>query len=323
MQLRSGTSIASGSTATTKASTQASGTQAKGKLSVIIEDYSSRSSKTSSQTTSEASAFMEGFANMNLNAGFPTVDAALLGYDTRLIFVRENRFGAKLYSDHFNRIAVKIEDIPTPTEAEVWVRSQGDQYMSIMGICYLLTLEYENMDMHGKLHVQPHVCTFSKPMYGMPSWSMGVDSPSREKAPSAPPMTGTEWTKHNEAEKEEVSFSFPPATPDRKEIELYKLYVRKVKNDSEFVALYVSLSRIVFKTMMVYGFPYPPDQELHVYRDDETLSIDFRDEWGNKYYVIEGDGLQDFTRMGVPIFTRKSATSSRSKTITIFHNSTR
>ena len=39
-----------------------------------------------------------------------------------------------------------------------------------------------------------------------------------------------------------------------------------------------------------------------MYRDDETLSIDFRDEWGNKYYVIEGDGLQDFTRMGVPIF---------------------
>ena len=225
MQLRSGTLIASGSTATTKASTQASGTQAKGKLSVIIEDYSSRSSKTSSQTTSEASAFMEGFADMNLNVGFPTVDAALLGYDTLFdLRLRENRFGAKLYSDHFNRIAVKIEDIPTPTEAEVWVRSQGDQYMSIMGIWYLLTLEYENMDMHGKLHVQPHVCTFSKPMYGMPSWSMGVDSPSKEKAPSAPPMTGTDWTKHNEAKMEEVSFSFPPATLVRKETELYKLH---------------------------------------------------------------------------------------------------
>ena len=166
---------------------------------------------------------------MNLNAGFPMVDAALLGYDTRLVFVRENRFGAKLYSDHFNRIAVKIEDIPTPTETEVWVRSQGDQYMSIMGIRYLLTLEYENMDAQGKLHVQPHVCTFSEPMYGMPSWSMGVDSPSGEKAPSAPPMTGADWTKHNEAEKEEVSFSFHAATLDRKETELYKLYVRKSK----------------------------------------------------------------------------------------------
>ena len=131
--------------ATTKASTQASGTQAKGKLSVIIEDYSSHSSETSSQSTSEAFAFMEGFGNMNLNAGFPTMDVALLGYDTRLVFVRENWLGAKLYSDHFNRIVVKIEDIPTPTEAEVWVRSQGDQYMSIMGIRYLLTLEYENM----------------------------------------------------------------------------------------------------------------------------------------------------------------------------------
>ena len=88
MQLRSGTSITSGSIATTKASTQASGTQAKEKLSVIKENYSSRSSEMSSHTTSEASAFMEGFTIMNLNAHFPTVDAALLGYDTRLVFVR-------------------------------------------------------------------------------------------------------------------------------------------------------------------------------------------------------------------------------------------
>ena len=70
--------------------------------------------------------------------------------------------------------------------------------------------------------------------------------------------------------------------------------MRKIDNDSEFVALYVSLSGIVFKTMMVYGFPYPHDQELHVYRDNETLSIDFRDDWGNKYYVIEGDGFTRF-----------------------------
>ena len=197
---------------------------------------------------------MEGFGNMNLNAGtsFPTVDAALLGYDTRLVFIRENRFGAKLYSDHFNRIAVKIEDIPTPTEAEVWVRSQGDQYMSIMGIRYLLTLEYENMDAEGQLHLLPHVCTFLEPIYGKPSWSMGIDSPSMAGAPSAPPMTGADWTKHHEAEKEEVSFSFPTATLEQKEVELYKLYVRKIDNDSEFVALYVTLTGIVFKTMMVY-----------------------------------------------------------------------
>ena len=51
---------------------------------------------------------------------------------------------------------------------------------------------------------------------------MGVNSPSVEKAPSAPPMTGADWTKHNKAEKEEVSFSFPIATPDKKETKLYK-----------------------------------------------------------------------------------------------------
>ena len=128
MQLHSGTLIASGSVATTKASTQASGIQAKSPLIAICEDHSSTSSDTSSHSTSEASVVMEGFGNMNLNTGtsFPIVDAALLGYDNRLVFVRENRFGAKLYSDHFNRIAIKIEDIPTPTEAGEWVRSHGD-----------------------------------------------------------------------------------------------------------------------------------------------------------------------------------------------------
>ena len=78
--------------------------------------------------------------------------------------------------------------------------------------------------------------------------------------------------------------------------------MRKIDNDSEFIALYVSSSEIFFKTMMVYGFPYPHNQELHVYRDDETLSVDFRDEWGNEYYEIEGEALKDFTKMGVPIF---------------------
>ena len=79
-------------------------------------------------------------------------------------------------------------------------------------------LEYENMDVEGKLYLLPHVCTFFEPMYGMPSWSMGVDSPSMDKAPSAPPMMGADWTKHHKAEKEEVSFSFPTATPDQKEV---------------------------------------------------------------------------------------------------------
>ena len=94
----------------TKASTQASGIQAKSPLSEIREDHFSTSSDTSSQSASEASPYMEGFRDMNLNVGtsFPIVDAALLGYDTRLVFIHENRFGAKLYSDHFNRILVKI-----------------------------------------------------------------------------------------------------------------------------------------------------------------------------------------------------------------------
>ena len=64
--------------------------------------------------------------------------------------------------------------------------SQGDQYMSSNGIRYLLTPKHENMDAKGKLHPLPHVQTFSEPIYGMPSWSMGLDSPSAARAPSMP-----------------------------------------------------------------------------------------------------------------------------------------
>ena len=69
------------------------------------------------------------------------VDAVAMGYDNRLVFIRENRFGAKLYGDVHNRTAVKIEDMPTPTEAEVWVRSQGDQYMSVLGVSVPINTE--------------------------------------------------------------------------------------------------------------------------------------------------------------------------------------
>ena len=221
--------------------------------------------------------------------------------DTRLVFICENRLGAKLYIDHLNRIAVKIEDIPMPTEAEVWVQAQGDQYMSIMGIRYLVTPKYENMDADGRLHTLPHIRTFSEPMHGVPVWSAGWYSPNAAGAPSAPPG-GANWTKILEEDGEEVSFSFPSASSDLKEIELSKMHVQKIENDSEFVALYATQKGTVFKTMMVPGFPYSNEQQLHVYGTVGSTDVDIRDAWGNKYYKIEGENLQDFTRMGIPLF---------------------
>ena len=76
---------------------------------------------------------------------------------------------------------------------------------------------------------------------------------------------------------------------------------RKVENDSEFVALYANSAGIVYKTMMVYGFPYPREQELHIYGNEGTTSIDIWDEWGNKYYSVDREALQTFTRGGTPI----------------------
>lgn len=235
---------------------------------------------------------------MNLNASMSNVDAASLGYDTCLVFIGENWFGAKISGNHFNRIAVKIEDIPTLTEAKVLVRSQGDQYMSVMGTRYLLTPEFESMDADGKLHFLPHVRTFSEPVYSMLPRSAGLDSPSMARAPTAPP-TGAHRNNHHEEKRKEVIFSFPISID---EVELYDMHVRKIENDSEFVALYTTQKGTVFKTMMAYRFPYLNEQTLHVYGVEGATSLDIRDAWGNKYYRVDGEALQVFTRREIPIF---------------------
>lgn len=105
---------------------------------------------------------------------------------------------------------------------------------------------------------------------------MGLDSPSMVGAPFALPMTG--WTRHCNKVKEELSFTFYTTIPSSKENELYCMHVQKLENDSEFVALYANSVSIVYKIMMVDGFPYPKEQEMHIYRNDRTTSIDIWDE---------------------------------------------
>ena len=137
MHLRSRTSIASGSITRSKVSTQASGMQAKSPLTTIEEGTPSTTSESSCQSISEAFKTMEDFQNLNLDANTAmNIDAASLGYSTHLVFICENRLDAKLYIDQLNIIAVKIEDIAMPTEAEVWVRPQGDQYMIIIVLAH-------------------------------------------------------------------------------------------------------------------------------------------------------------------------------------------
>ena len=171
-----------------------------------------------------------------------------------------------------------------PTEAEVWVRPQGDQYISILGIRYLTTTEYENMDSDGNLHVLPHVRTFSEPMQGVPVWNAGWHSSNAAgmgagQGASSAPLGGTNWTNPVDEVNEEVSFSFPSVDLDLTQTLLYKMHVYKIENDSEFVALYTTQKGTVFKTMMAHGFPYSKEQDLHVYGTGGSTDIDIRDAW--------------------------------------------
>ena len=47
-----------------------------------------------------------------------------MSFDTKLVFVRENAIGAKLYCDPTNRLVVKIEHGVSPFEREVWASYQ-------------------------------------------------------------------------------------------------------------------------------------------------------------------------------------------------------
>lgn len=65
------------------------------------------------------------------------------GCSIRLVHLGENMYGANLYIDPQNKIAVKMEDILSPLETQVWVNFQGDRYMSLGGIEYILSPSFE------------------------------------------------------------------------------------------------------------------------------------------------------------------------------------
>ena len=96
-------------------------------------------------------------------------------FESRLVFFRENRHGAKLYFDSMNNCAVKIEDIETPFEPDIMVNFQGDQYMGKNGAKYLLTPHFEDMDSTRRIF---HTRADSEPPLAKP----GADAePKKEK----------------------------------------------------------------------------------------------------------------------------------------------
>ena len=86
-----------------------------------------------------------------------------LAFGIRLVYVWDNIHGAKIYMDPLSRIAVKIEDITSPLEPEVWVNYQGDRYMSSIGTCFMLTPLSERMDSTGTIHSEMEGRTSSTP----------------------------------------------------------------------------------------------------------------------------------------------------------------
>ena len=107
-------------------------------------------------------------------------------FDTKLVFVRENQYGAKLYNDFLNKCAVKIEEIPTPFEPVVMVNYQGDQYMDANGTRYFLMPLFNDMDPIGQVH---QVRAQTKPLPGDWNVRWGQQTQGKSHVPSAPPMT--------------------------------------------------------------------------------------------------------------------------------------
>ena len=70
---------------------------------------------------------------------------------TSLVYFGQNMHIAHLYTDPSYRIAMKMEDILSPLEQEVWVSFQGDRYMSLGGINYMLSPSFECTDRYGKV----------------------------------------------------------------------------------------------------------------------------------------------------------------------------
>ena len=98
-------------------------------LELDIETTSSDSSETSSASQSEASYIMDDFHDLEAQTqSQPHDHVRRLKFDIMLKYVRYNQCGAKLYIDPLDRLTVKIKDVPSPFEPEVWVNYQGDRY---------------------------------------------------------------------------------------------------------------------------------------------------------------------------------------------------
>jgi hypothetical protein len=90
--------------------------------------------------------------------------------------------------DPQSRITVKMEDIRSPLEAKVWVNFQGDRYMSLGGIEYVLTPSFEHMNRWGHLLPKDN----ERGAQTEPNHGLQNKAETQGPAPSAPPMPPAE-----------------------------------------------------------------------------------------------------------------------------------
>ena len=152
MHLRSGRRLESGSQASTRIYSQGSGTQLPRLLGSIKEEIVPNSSSDSlSSMASGSSHHMDNLIDLDKPTSPAMTSANPMSFDTKLVFIRENAVGAKLYWDPTNRLVIKIEHVMSPFEPEVWASYQYHQYMSQSGTTYVITSHFEWTNMTGRI----------------------------------------------------------------------------------------------------------------------------------------------------------------------------
>ena len=156
MQLRSGKSVHSRTTAQSKISTQESGTR-EPPLAPILEDHSQVDTDSVSIHTGSSITCSTQSTNMGETSGRAHKEHM---YDThyesptfgtKLVYICNNVYGAHLYVDPSNRYVVKMGPDVGIAKPERWVMAmhQDDRYINEHGVVYLITPSYKIMNCSG------------------------------------------------------------------------------------------------------------------------------------------------------------------------------
>ena len=278
MHLRSGKSIASGTTRPSL-STQQSGVGKTDPLAPIIEVYSS--SETDSQST-----YAKSMAT-------PSVHQEEFLFPICLIYVRNNRLDAKLYMDPYNRLAVKLENAISLPEPYVMVMFQGDRYISATDTTFLLTPSYEDMTpqelvFHRRAETEPIRVT-SEP-----------NARQERKAWSEAFPLGSEARQEREAEVSSKSvpnsLSFVP--------------VVRIMIDQENVALYRNRIGLFYSCVLDSTKFCPLENTISVSHDMHDNTVVLKDDHGNHFRIANKEELNTYTWKGIVVLLNVEVATS-------------